>query len=89
MDYARLETATLADVDQSFYYAASCRGCSHTARLNLLKLRDHLGGAFPLVKVRQRLKCERCGGRQIIVTFLAPDQRTGNLSHLFDQHQPP
>ena len=88
MGYARLETGTLADVDDSFYYGASCRGCSHTARLNLVKLRDYLGATFPLINIRHRLKCDRCGGRQVIVIFLAPDQRTGNLVHLFNQKAP-
>jgi ribosomal-protein-alanine N-acetyltransferase len=33
-----------------------------------------------------RLRCERCNSRQIVITFLAPDQKTGNVAHLF--HDP-
>jgi hypothetical protein len=52
-------------------------------RPSLEKLRQHLGDSFPLVKLMDRLRCERCSSQQIVITFLAPDQRTGNLAHLF------
>ena len=83
MEYAKLETAALAHVDDSFYYGAYCRKCKHAARLSLVKLRKHLGDTFPLRNIKDRLRCERCSSRQIVITFLAPDQRTGNLAHLF------
>ena len=83
MEYAKLETAALADVDDSYYYGAYCRKCKHSARLSLVKLRGHLGDNFPLVKVRERLRCERCRSRQVVITFLAPNQRTGNVAQLF------
>jgi hypothetical protein len=85
MEYARLETAALAHVDDSYYYGAYCRKCKHTARLSLEKLRKHLGDDFPLRKVKDRLRCERCSSRQIVITFLAPNQRTGNIARLFDE----
>jgi hypothetical protein len=85
MDYARLETATLAHVDDSYYYGAYCRRCKHSARLSLSKLRTHLGDTFPLLRVRDKLRCERCSSKQIVITFLAPDQRTGNLVELFSR----
>lgn len=85
MEYAKLETATLAHVDDSYYYGAYCRKCKHSARLSLAKLRAHLGDTFPLSRIRDRLRCEHCGSKQIVVTFLAPDQRTGNLMELFSR----
>jgi hypothetical protein len=85
MDYARLETATLAHVDDSYYYGAYCRKCKHSARLSLSKLRAHLGETFPLLKIKDKLRCECCSSRQIVITFLAPDQRTGNLVELFSR----
>jgi hypothetical protein len=84
MEYAKLETAALAHVDDSYYYGAYCRKCKHAVRLSLTKLRVHLGDDFPLIKVREKLRCQRCRSRQVVVTFLAPDQRTGNLVQLFD-----
>src|ERR1700675_2531022 len=75
MEYAMLETAALAHVDDSYYYGAYCRKCKHAARLSLVKLREHLGDTFPLLKVKDRLRCERCTSRQIVITFLAPDQK--------------
>ena len=83
MEYAKLYTATLAHVDDSYYYGAYCRRCKHSARLSLVKLRAHLGENFPLAKVRDRLRCERCGLREVVITFLAPNQRTGNVAYLF------
>jgi hypothetical protein len=85
MEYAKLETAALAHVDDSYYYGAYCRKCKHSARLSLVKLREHLGDNFPMVKVKDRLRCERCSSRQIVITFLAPNQRTGNLAYLFGE----
>jgi hypothetical protein len=83
MEYARLETAKLRDIDDTYYYGAQCRQCGHGARLSMAKLRARLGDDYPLVKVRERLRCERCRCRAVVITFLAPDQRTGNLVELF------
>jgi hypothetical protein len=83
MEFAKLETAALAHVDDSYYYSAYCGKCRHSARLSLEKLRAHLGDDFPLRDVRARLRCNRCRSRHVVVTFLAPDQRTGNLAYLF------
>jgi len=86
VEYAKLETACLAHVDENYYYGAYCRKCGHHARLSLAKLRAQLGDDYPVIKVREKLRCERCGDRrQIVVTFLSPDQRTGSLVHLFDR----
>ena len=85
MEYAKLETATLAHVDDSYYYGAYCRMCKHAARISLVKLRAHLGDTFPLVKVKDRLRCKRCSSRAMVITFLAPQQRTGNVAYLFGQ----
>jgi hypothetical protein len=85
VDYPKLETALLRDVDDRFYYGANCRSCLHTSRLSLSNLRAHLGDDFPLVKVRAKLKCDLCGSKQVVVTYLTPAQCTGNLVHLFDK----
>jgi hypothetical protein len=85
MEYAKLETAALAHVDDTYFYGAYCRKCKHAARLSLEKLREQLGDNFPLRKVKDHLRCERCSSRQIVITFLAPNQRTGNVVHLFRQ----
>ena len=76
----------LAHVDDTYYFGAYCRKCGHHARLSLVKLRATLGDDYPVRKIRDRLRCEHCGDRrQIVITFLAPDQRTGNLVHLFER----
>ena len=81
----RLETGLLADVTDDFYFAAACRQCEHGKRLKLSALRVRLGGEYPLVKIRERLRCKKCGSREIVITFLAPDQKTGSLVQLFDR----
>src|SRR5882762_5448876 len=85
MEYPKLETALLKDVDDRFYYGANCRSCLHASRLSLSKLREHLGDDFPLAKVRARLKCDLCGSKAVTITYLTPEQRTGSLVHLFDK----
>ena len=85
MEYARLETSTLMDVTDDYYYGSSCQSCLHTSRLRLSKLRSHLGADFPLRKIRERLKCQICSSRKVTITFLGPHQRGGNLHHLFDK----
>jgi len=85
VEYAKLETARLRDVDETYYYGAQCRKCGHGARLSIAKLRAHLGDDYPLARVRERLRCEKCRSRSVVVTFLAANQRTGNLVHLFDR----
>jgi hypothetical protein len=76
-----LETATLGDVDESYYYSAYCRDCQHGARL--LKLREHRGADFPLAKVRGRLRCELCSARDPTICFLTSEHRTGTLVQFF------
>ena len=85
VEYARLETGTLKDVTDDYYYGCSCQSCLHTARLSLSKLRSHLGADFPLRKIRERLKCQICSSRKVTITFLGPHQKGGNLHHLFNQ----
>ena len=81
-----LETACLAQITKEFYLGAYCRKCKHSARLNADRLRTKLGGDYPVRKLRERLKCDWCGDkRQIVVTFLAPNERAGNLVHLFER----
>jgi hypothetical protein len=60
VEYARLETALLKDVTDDYYYGCHCTSCLHTARLSLAKLRSHLGADFPLITIRERLKCVIC-----------------------------
>ena len=72
MEYARLETAALAHLDDNYYFGAYCGKCKHHARLSLVKLRARLGDDYPLKDVRVRLRCQRCRSRHIVITFLGP-----------------
>jgi hypothetical protein len=84
MEYAKLETAALAHVNDEYYYGAYCAKCKHTARLSLVKLRERLGDDFPLIDVREKLRCRHCRSRHIVITFLGPHHCSGDLARLFD-----
>jgi hypothetical protein len=84
MNFATLQTAALAHVDDSYYFGAYCGKCRHAARLSLVKLRARLGDDFPLRDVRAKLRCRRCRSRHIVVTFLGPHQRSGSLVRFFE-----
>jgi hypothetical protein len=79
----RLETATLGQLDDSYYYGASCGSCHRSKRLSLVRLRSALGADYPLVELRKRLKCSTCGRKQLTVMFLAPGQAGTSLQNLF------
>jgi ribosomal protein S27E len=85
MDYPTLGTATLGQVDDSYYYAVSCNSCHHQVRLSLLALRAKLGPDYPLVKIRTRLTCTACGSRQIIVSYFTPAHAVTSLGSLFKE----
>lgn len=85
MEYAKFETATLSDVDDTYYFSGECTKCKHRKRLSLTKLRSHLGGDFRLIDIRPRLVCELCGSRKVIVSFLAPNNRFSTLARLFEE----
>jgi hypothetical protein len=85
MDYARLETAKLSDVDDTYYYGADCRSCLRSSRISLVRLRATLGDDFPLKDIRPRLKCTTCGSKAMVITFLSPNQAVGNLARLFQE----
>jgi hypothetical protein len=82
---ARLETATLGQVDDTYYYGASCSSCHRSKRQSLVRLRSVLGDACPLVDLRKRLKCSTCGRKQLTIMFLAPNQGGTSLQHLFQR----
>jgi hypothetical protein len=85
VEYATFSTATLGDVDDGYYYALDYQSCLRSARISLTRLRGLLGGDFPMIKVRTRLKCSVCGSKELTVTFLAPNQAVGSLASLFNK----
>jgi hypothetical protein len=84
-EYEKLETETVAHFDDSCYSGAYCRKCKHHAPISLVKLRQHLGDTYPLVKVKDRLRCEGRASRAVVITFLAPNQKTANVAYLFGE----
>jgi hypothetical protein len=83
--YIKLGEATLGQVDDSYYYGASCQECHHSQRLSLLRLRSALGEAYKLVDVRSRLKCSACGSRRFIIAYFTPAHRNATLERYFTE----
>jgi hypothetical protein len=85
VEYLSYSTAKLSDIDDRYYFGVSCSSCYRSKRLSVTRLRSTLGDAFPVVDVRKRLKCQTCGSKKIVVTFLNPGQAVGNLAQLFQE----
>ena len=48
------------------------RSCDYRAELDLQTLVCTRGRDFPLARIAQRLRCPRCGCRDVTVMFVAP-----------------
>ena len=88
MSTIKLETGRLKDIDERYFYRATCSACKHAARLSIRKLQQHLGGEYPLTRIRPRLRCEMCGHRGCVITFLPPESLTGSLVYLRAEKSP-
>jgi hypothetical protein len=82
--YLSYETAKLGEITDEYYFAAQCSVCKHRRRFKISTLRDALGTNFEVRRIRPRLRCNRCGSKQIIVSFFNPGHRAGSLHRLFD-----
>ena len=58
---------------ERLYLRAKCRSnCKHQSSLVVADLVKRLGYDFPVLDVRNRLKCFRCRRRKVTVTVLEP-----------------
>jgi len=55
------------------------RECVHGAELDLATLVWTRGKDFPLARLESRLKCPRCGSRQVRVAFMVPPSSNRNV----------
>ncbi len=53
-------------------YGKSARECHATAELDMESLLWTRGRPFPISKLDSRLKCPRCGSRQVVIAFEPP-----------------
>ncbi|MFQ5775811.1 MAG: hypothetical protein ACE5GS_14915 [Kiloniellaceae bacterium] len=62
----RLNAATLGEVaDQGVDVFCWCNRCGHNAVLAAADLIGDLGGGYPVPEVGARLRCSRCGGKDV------------------------
>lgn len=58
----------LAEAVDQIYYGANC--CGEVRKIDLHKLLADLGPDFLVRDIRPRLKCSKCGGKDLVVTTL-------------------
>ena len=59
---------------EGLHIRASCRNCRHRTNLSL-RLAKRLGYDHPLVALRRRLRCSKCGMRDVEVRTIEPERR--------------
>jgi DNA-directed RNA polymerase subunit RPC12/RpoP len=59
---------------ERLYLRAQCRACSHRAPLSPVELAQRLGYDFPVPDLGRRLRCSRCGKKQVDVTTVEPER---------------
>ena len=64
------EQLTLAEAVDLIVYGASCNSCHETRRVDLARLRDHLGPHVLVGEIPPRLRCSKCGTRRVIIVTL-------------------
>lgn len=64
---------TLAEAVQVLYYGASCNTCRETRRIDLQAMLERLGPDFLVDDLRPRLRCARCGRKDVISVMLWKD----------------
>lgn len=65
-DDGRLRAATLGEVaGQQVDIFCWCNRCAHNTVLPSRPLADRLGAGFPVPEVGARLRCSRCGGKDV------------------------
>jgi hypothetical protein len=60
---------------EGLHIRASCRNCRHRTNLSPLRLAKRLGYDHPLVALRRRLRCSKCGMRDVEVRTIEPERR--------------
>ena len=64
---------TLAEAVDQIYYGASCEDCHEVRKIDLHKLLADLGPDFMVGDIMHKLKCQQCGGKNIITAKLRKD----------------
>jgi hypothetical protein len=60
---------------EGLHILASCRNCRHRANLSPLPLAKRLGYDHSLSGLRRRLRCSKCGMRDVEVRPVEPERR--------------
>ena len=61
---------TLAEAVELIVYGASCNRCHETRRVDLAQLCDRLGPHLLVGDIVPRLRCTKCGERNVIIVTL-------------------
>jgi len=58
----------------------SSRGCNYRKELDMESLVWTRGRGFPLSRLESRLRCPRCGSRDVVVLYQPPSQTRQSVS---------
>lgn len=74
---------TLADMVHAFRLYAVCEDCHRVALVDLPALIEQEGDAYPIDRVRMRLKCTECGQRSqsIRIVYVGPEGRASGFRY--------
>lgn len=61
---------TMKEAVDQIYYGANCRDCQEVRRVDLSQMLQIIGPYALVRDLRPRLRCRKCGGKQIVVTTL-------------------
>jgi hypothetical protein len=67
MDQDPLLTMNLGQAWPEIVYTANCLHCHEIRRVDLKAMAERLGQDFPLLKLRERLKCQKCERKRITI----------------------
>jgi len=67
---------TLAEAVDLIVYGANCRACKETRQIDLHQLLERFGPDFIVYKILPKLRCTKCGSRQIICVTLWKEAAT-------------
>ena len=63
--------ATVGDLQSRYHLTAHCNDCNRAKELESVWLCDTFDSDFPIPKVASKIKCGKCGGKNVGITLAA------------------
>ena len=62
-----ISVSTLHDLTVDYRLYSVCNACQRMAKLSLLPLLNMLGAAFPIKRIKHKLRCQSCSSSDSVV----------------------